>query len=102
MNARQKVKKLKKTLALYNSRTINPIINIQTRNLCKHRAVCYIHPEDIHLIGDPKFLDLVAGSLTREFIPVIRDNMRIEDRDMFEGKGKVAIFDMMCMKGGDT
>ena len=102
MNARQKAKKLKKALDLYNSRIINPLITIQRQDLCKHRAICYIHPEDVHLLGDSKFLDLVSGSLAREFVPVIRDNMRIEDRDMFEGPGKVAVFDIYYVKGGDT
>ncbi len=101
MNARQKVKRLKREIEFYKKEVVKPKIIVRS-DMCKHRAVCYIHPEDVHLLGDPKFSDLVSGSLAREFVPVIRDNMRIEDRDMFEGRGKVATFDIYYVKGGDT
>lgn len=101
MNARQKVKRLKREIEFYKKKVIQPKI-IHRDGMCQHRAVCYIQPEFLHLLDDPKYLDCIAGSLTREFVPVVRDNMRIEDRNMFKGPGKVAVFDIYYIKGGDT
>lgn len=101
MNARQKVKRLKREIEFYKKKVIQSKI-IDRSGMCKHRAVCYIQPEFVHLLGKPVYLDCIAGSMAKEFTQVIRDNMRIEDRDMFEGSGKVAIFDIYYIKGGDT
>ncbi len=102
MNARQKVKKLKKEIEFYKKKVITPKI-IGRNDMCRCRAVTYIYPDQVRFINEPRFLDNVATALAAEFKVVTMANMRLEDHKFFDGTGKIAIFDIFYIKkGGDT
>ncbi len=101
MNARQKVKKLKREINFYKNKVIQPRI-INHRDMCRHRAVARIYPDQLQFLKEPRYLDYVAASLAAEFKQVVRANMVIEDHDFCYGRGKIAVFDIYYfVKGGD-
>ena len=101
MNARQKVKKLKREYEFYKKKVIQSKI-IGRSDLCRCRAVTRIYPDQLQFINDPRFLDYVAAALAGEFKEIARANMRIENYNYYDGIGKMAIFDIYYIKGGDT
>ena len=101
MNARQKVKKLKKEIDFYKNKVIQPKI-IGRSDMCRCRAVTRIYPDQLQFINEPRFLDYVSAALACEFKEVARANMRLEDYNFYDGTGKMAIFDIYYIKGGDT
>ena len=70
--------------------------------MCRCRAVTRIYPDQLQFINEPRFLDYVSAALAGEIKEVARANMRLEDYNFYDGIGKIAIFDIYYIKGGDT